>query len=207
MKRSFPQIFHFLVTFTSLGIGIVTWGIIVSLANYMDLDIGYLIITIVFSTILSVFVGAYANVMFSIPFELDINFDKIKNKMASGELSDINDIQKIIGEFIINSFSYLGVNISDAIIFLKGSEKPEIFDESGLGLESISIEELSQVKKKRLDGEHKAFFIPVIFENEKLGYLLLISKGHTSPFFLLILEYFEEYFLDDFVKCFTLIEK
>jgi Na+-transporting NADH:ubiquinone oxidoreductase subunit NqrC len=206
MKRSFPQILHFLIIFTSIGIGVVTWCIIVSLANYTGLDIGYFIITIIFSTILSVFVGAYAYVMFSIPFELNINFDKIKNKLASGELSDIDEVQKVIGRFLINSFNYLGLDITDAIIYFKGSKNPEIFNESHLDIDSIDIKELSHINKIRINRKHKAFYIPVIFEEEELGYLVLITKGYTSPFFLPILEYFEDYFLDDFLKIFTRIK-
>jgi len=207
MKRSFPQLLHILIVFSSVGIGIITLGILVTLLHFTNLNADFLIILLILFIILSVFIGAYAYVMFSIPVELSLKFDKIRNKTASGKLSDINEAQREIGRFMINSFNYFGLDVTDAKVYFKGSENPEIFNESGLEIDKIVIEKISQIKKIRLDSKHKAFYIPVIFEEEELGYLLLITKGLTSPFFYLILEYFEDYFLDDYVKCLTSIEK
>jgi len=207
MKRSFPQLLHILITFTSVGIGIFTLSFLTTLAHLVGLKNVFIIIVLIPFIVLSVFIGVYAHVIFSIPFELSLKFDKVRNKTASGELSDINEAQRVIGRFMINSFNYLGLDITDAIVYFKGSENREILNESGLNIEEIVIEKIRQSKTTRLDNKHKAFYIPVIFEEEELGYLVLITKCLTSPFFYMILEYFEDYYLDDYVKCLTKIKK
>jgi len=161
---------------------------------------GILILYLIISAALSIFTGAFSYVIFSIPFDLAVKFDPIKNDIASGKLSDINEAQKVIGEFIVGFFNYVGADIIDAKVHFKGSETPAIVKGS-VDFNNIDISDLKQKRKKRIDANHKAFYLPVVFEKEELGYLLLIIKGSTFPFFYHILEYFEDFFLDDQIKC------
>ena len=201
MKSSFYKIFNILVFITSVAIGGILFAVLALLSyyfNFEELTIPYLII----SAVVSIFAGAFAYVIFSIPFDLAVKFDPIKNDIASGKLSDINEAQKVIGEFMVDFFNYAGADIVWAKVTFNGSDSPSVTGED-IDTGSINMSELKQKRKLRINSGHKAYYLPVIFEKEEIGHLLLVTRGFTFPLFNNILEYFEDFFLDDQVKCLT----
>ena len=200
MKSSFFKIFDLLAALAAIVAGAVVFGILAALAFYLLWGSYFIIIYGIFAVTFSVFTGALTYVVFSIPFDLAVKFDPIKNDIASGKLSDLNGAQKTIGEFAVSFFNYVGADVVGGKVYFKGSYLPSVI-ECETDIEGIPLEMLRQKKRLRIDKNHKAYYLPVIFEEEELGYLILITKGFTFPFFYSILEYFEDYSLDDQVMC------
>ena len=200
MKSTFFKIFDILADIAAIVVGIIVFSLLAAFAFFYLTGSYFIIIYGIFAVTLSVFTGALTYVVFSIPFDLAVKFDPIKNDIASGKLSDLNEAQKTIGEFAVSFFNYVGADVVGGKIHFKGSSSPTVI-ECETDIESIPLEKLRQKKKLHIAKNYKAYYLPVIFEEEELGYLILITKGFTFPFFYSILEYFEDYSLDDQVMC------
>ena len=200
MKNSFFKIFGFLVAVTAIATGVVVFSVLMAIAYFLTHDYVLMIPYGVAFAVIAVMAGSFSYVIFSIPFDLAVKFDVIKNDIASGKLSDIDEAQKTIGEFTIQFFNYVGADVVCAKVHFEGGKKPFVSD-CNTDIDRISQEELKQKRKHRIDREHKAFYLPVVFEERELGYLLLVTHGPVYPFFYKILEYYEDFFLDDQVKC------
>jgi len=189
-----------MVSVTAIAIGIIIFSGLMISTYFMLHNYALLIPYGVAYAIIAVIVGVFTHIIFSIPFNLAVKFDVIKNDIASGKLSNIDEAQKTIGEFTINFFNYVGADVICSKVHFAGGKQPYVSN-CKTNINSLPLDKLKQKKKLRIDSEHKAFYLPVIFEDDELGSLILITHGPVYPFFYKILEYFEDYFLDDQVKC------
>lgn len=200
MKSSFFKIFHYLVGISSVFTGVIVLSVLILSALPFHPETGTWMLYSIVSTVIAIITFAFSRVIFSIPFDLAVKFDPIKNDIASGKLSDTEEAQKIIGEFTVDFFNYVGADVVGGKILFEGSGSATVID-CDINLDDLNQDEIKRSGKVRIDKEHKAFYVPVVFEEKELGYLILITKGFTYPFFLQILEYFEDFFLDDQVMC------
>lgn len=200
-QGNFFRNFRLLVFLVSLFTGIGLFSLSIYIVRHLSFEPSVTLTFIIVSAILSILIGAFTYVILSIPFDLAVMFDPVKNDIASGKLADINEVQNAIGEFVVDFFNYVGADIVMAAVYFKGSKAPAVTD-SIVDINMISFDELKQKKKIHIDSQHKAFYVPVVFEDNELGYMLLITKGFTYSFFYRIVEYFENFFLDDLVMRF-----
>lgn len=200
MLSSFRNIYSFIIKAAITAFGMVFISLC-CLIVYLFFDkIEWYIPFVIFGFIISIVVGSYIHVVLSIPFQLPQKFDPIKNKVALRKYSDMQEFQEEIANFILSFFNFLGADVIGGKFhfvqcnsIVKGVE----IDYSKLTAESF------KKNKIRISTHSKAFHLPIILGEEKLGYMILITKGYTLPIFYSLLEDFENYYLDDQIKHFV----
>jgi hypothetical protein len=152
---------------------------------------------IIFGIIVSILVGSYIDVVLSIPFQLPVKFDPIRDKVARGDFLNMQEFQAEIADFMLSFFNFLGADIIGGKFHFINCDP--LIKECNVDFSQLSQNSFKK-NKKRINSQQIAFHLPVKMRNEELGYMILITKGYTLPIFYSILEDFENYYLDDQLK-------
>jgi hypothetical protein len=167
----------------------------------------YALYIVVFIVIAALF-GSWLWVVITIPSELPRKFDSIKNKIATGEISSINDFSEELAKFLVNQFSFVGLDIVAAMVKIKNSE-PSYYAYKHLApLQIDNTEEWIELSHNsdrimylgKLDvGNHKyhTYLIPIWFGAQWLGYFTVFTDIKLMKLYKNYLELFEEYYVDD----------
>lgn len=206
------QLMVFTIGFAFAGI-LVFWLIVSMLKNvpaYIN------ILFALFWLILTVLVWAHLYILFNIPQSLAVEFDKIKNKLAAGEIDSNSTFQKLICDFLVRFYNYSLFDVTYAAVKLKASE-PSFSDEK---IENSFVwdnlekqfpeKEAEQLKhgKIRVDGSpFYAYSTPVYFAKEYLGYFTVYSHGRLNKMNLRLLRDLENHYLDDQIKLFMALRE
>ncbi|MDA3893369.1 MAG: hypothetical protein PF517_17030 [Salinivirgaceae bacterium] len=200
MLRSFSTIYTFIIQATVAGFGLVFTGLCMLLVYLFFDNVLWYIPFFIAGILISILVGSYLSVVLSIPFKLPQQFDKLKNKVALGHYSNLQAFQEDIADFMLTFFNFIGADIEGGKFHFtdcKATIKPCNVDFDALTETSF------RNNKAKINGNYKAFHVPIHLGSEKLGYIIIITKGYTIPIFYAILQDFENYYLDDQIKCFV----
>lgn len=194
MFKSFNNIYNFIIKTSIITFGVI-FTVLSCLLVYFFFEnplwyIPFLIIAIV----ISILAGSYIYVVLKIPFQLPGKFDPIKNNVALGKYSSLQEFQDEIADFMISFFSFYGASIIGGKFHFTGCES--IIRECDVNFSEINENSFKQNKLK-LEDDKKAYHIPIQLGDENLGYMILITDGYTLPIFYSIIQDFEEYYLDD----------
>lgn len=201
MLRSFHSIYKFIIQATVAGFGVMFTAICMLIVYLFFDSILWYIPFFIFALVFSVVAGSYLHVLLSIPFQMPQEFDKLKNKVALGAYSNLQDFQEDVASFVMKFFSFVGADVVGAKFHFINCQ-PTI-KECEIDFSQLNKESFNKRNKARLNDHHKAYHLPIQLGDEQLGYMILITKGYTLPIFYSILQDFENYYLDDQIKHFV----
>ena len=166
-----------------------------------------LVITLLAYLVLVIVVGSMIFVISYIPFNLATAFDPIKNDIAEGKLTTMEDLAERITSFTVKFYNFSFLDIAHAFIetelsglmgFECNKEVEKILKEYNILDKSKAFEELSLAGKISLpERDYQLYILPIWIGGRWLGYMALLSEKRISRFFQRFLLEYEENFLDD----------
>lgn len=166
-----------------------------------------LVITLLLYMVLVIVVGSMIHVISYIPFNLATAFDPIKNDIAEGKLSTLEELAERITSFTVKFYNFSFLDISHAFIetehsglmgFESNKEVEKVLTDLRMLDNSKGLEELSLAGKISLpERDYQLYILPIWMGGRWLGYMALLSEKRISRFFQRFLIEYEENFLDD----------
>jgi len=166
-----------------------------------------LVITLLVYFILVIILAALIHVISYIPFNLATAFDPIKNDIASGKISSIEQLGERITSFTVQFYNFSFLDITHAYI--------EIGDSGIIGFESnnqldLILKDIKMLEKSKVleeitlagkislpERDYQLYILPLWLGESWLGYMALLSEKKISHFFQRFLMEYEGNFLDD----------
>ncbi len=166
-----------------------------------------LVITLLVYLISVVIIGSMIHVISYIPFNLAAAFDPIKNDIASGRISTMEELAKRLTVFTVQFYNFSFLDISHAFLetresgvigFESNKEVDKFLKEYKMLDKSKTLEEISLAGKISLpERDYHLYLLPIRMGETWLGYMALLSEKRISPFFQRFLLEYEDNFLDD----------
>jgi hypothetical protein len=166
-----------------------------------------LVITLLIYMVLVVILGAMIHVISYIPFNLATAFDPIKNDIASGKISTIEQLGERITSFSVQFYNFSFLDITHAYIeieesgiigFESNTQLTKVLNEYKMLDKSKVLEDLTLVGKISLpERDYQLYILPIWLGESWLGYMALLSEKKISRFFQRFLMEYEGNFLDD----------
>jgi hypothetical protein len=157
--------------------------------------------------VLVVVLGSIIHTISYIPFNLAAAFDPIKNDVASGRISDLQELGKRVSLFMTKFFNFAFLDIDHAFLHTEKTgvvscedlpEASPAMEKFGMLEKSKSIREMIRAGKITLDqNEYHLYILPIWLGDQWLGYMGLISNKRIGRFYQKFLNEFENNFLDD----------
>jgi hypothetical protein len=210
-RRSYSYIYNvqriillvFFVT-TAIALSIPLTSMVLRLSP----DLLYpVVVTLVSYVILVVILGSLIHVISFIPFNLATAFDPIKNDIAAGKISTMEQLGERITAFTVAFYNFSFLDISHAYLqtegsgilaYEKSSQIDALLDELKMLEKSRELEEITRAGTVTLpDRDYHLYILPIWFGDQWLGYMALLSERKISHFFQRFLMEYEENFLDD----------
>jgi hypothetical protein len=166
-----------------------------------------LVITLLIYMVVVVILGAMIHVISYIPFNLATAFDPIKNDIASGEISSIEQLGERITSFTVQFYNFSFLDITHAYIeieesgiigFESNTQLNKVLQEYKMLDKSKVLEDLTLAGKISLpERDYQLYILPIWLGESWLGYMALLSEKKISRFFQRFLMEYEGNFLDD----------
>ena len=166
-----------------------------------------LVLTLIVYMILVVILGAMIHVISYIPFNLATAFDPIKNDIASGEISSIEQLGERITSFTVQFYNFSFLDITHAYIeieesgiigFESNTQLNKVLKEYKMLDKSKALEEITLAGKISLpERDYQLYILPIWLGESWLGYMALLSEKKIGRFFQRFLMEYEGNFLDD----------
>lgn len=166
-----------------------------------------MVLTSLAMTVIGVGLGAFVSVILDLP-NISKEFDVIKNRVASQELTNVEEFSLEAMTMICEFFSFTFLNIRSAYMKVDGHSYVYTSDDifSVLNLDELNdlsetcrhSESASYVGPIKING-HKVhhYVIPVVFGSKHLGFFGVITENKLLGLFIEILSSFEDDHLDD----------
>lgn len=166
-----------------------------------------LVITLLIYMVIVVILGAMIHVISYIPFNLATAFDPIKNDIASGKISTIEQLGERITSFTVQFYNFSFLDITHAYIeieesgiigFESNKQLNKVLKEYKMLDKSKVLEDLTLAGKISLpERDYQLYILPIWLGESWLGYMALLSEKKISRFFQRFLMEYEGNFLDD----------
>ena len=166
-----------------------------------------LVITLLIYMVIVVILGAMIHVISYIPFNLATAFDPIKNDIASGKISTIEQLGERITSFTVQFYNFSFLDITHAYIeieesgiigFESNASLSKVLNEYRMLDKSKVLEDLTLAGKISLsERDYQLYILPIWLGESWLGYMALLSEKKISRFFQRFLMEYEGNFLDD----------
>ena len=166
-----------------------------------------LVITLLIYMVVVVVLGAMIHVISYIPFNLASAFDPIKNDIASGKISTIEQLGERITSFTVQFYNFSFLDITHAYIeieesgiigFESNTQLNKVLKEYKILDNSKVLEDLTLAGKISLpERDYQLYILPIWLGDSWLGYMALLSEKKISRFFQRFLMEYEENYLDD----------
>ena len=166
-----------------------------------------LVITLLIYMVIVVILGAMIHVISYIPFNLATAFDPIKNDIASGKISTIEQLGERITSFTVQFYNFSFLDITHAYIeieesgiigFESNASLSKVLNEYRMLDKSKVLEDLTLAGKISLsERDYQLYILPIWLGESWLGYMALLSEKKISRFFQRFLMEYEENYLDD----------
>ncbi|RLD53424.1 MAG: hypothetical protein DRI97_13510 [Bacteroidetes bacterium] len=191
-------------TTTSIGLSIPLAMLVMKLSPN---QLYPLVITLLIYMVLVVILGAMIQVISYIPFNLATAFDPIKNDIASGKISTIEQLGERITSFTVQFYNFSFLDITHAYIeieesgiigFESNTPLSKVLNEYKMLDKSKVLEDLTLAGKISLpERDYQLYILPIWLGESWLGYMALLSEKKISRFFQRFLMEYEGNFLDD----------
>ena len=166
-----------------------------------------LVITLLLYVILVIIIGAMIHVISYIPFNLATAFDPIKNDIALGKISSMEELGERITSFTVRFYNFSFLDIAHAYIetrdsgiigFESNTQVDKVLKEYRMLDKSQTLEEITLAGEISLpESNYQLYILPIWLGENWLGSMALLSEKRISRFFQRFLMEFEGNFLDD----------
>lgn len=166
-----------------------------------------LTVTLLLYMVVVVVFGSFMHTLIYIPSKLSVDFDPIKNDIASGEIKDLKKLGKKVSLFVVEFFDFAFLDINHAFLHTEKTgvvscedlpEAAPAMEEFGMLEKSKTIREITRAGKISHErGSYHLYILPIWLGNQWLGYMGLMSKRRIGHFHRKFLTEFENIFLDD----------
>ena len=177
----------------------------------MDEVIGFQGVTIIIVTIvylvLVVLGYSFIHVISYIPSNLAGAFDPIQNAIADGSIQSAQELANELSSFMVTFFNFAFFDIEYALVKIKDDKGfwPAEKDPGEAGLNIRELDKRNEAvtetvyvgKLKRKDWNGHLYLIPMIFGEENLGYIAVVTRHRLWKIFRQLLTEFEDHFVDD----------
>lgn len=195
MIYSYEKVFDSLLKLLLLIWGILCLVVFASTAYFFTSNFSIIIPITLLGGLVGIFSSSYIYVVFSLPYMLLKDFDKIKNKLALHTYKTVSEFQEDISDFLLRFYRFPGLSLLGGEFHFKNANLIK------KNTPSLEIENLNRKSKKftihKLKHGQQAIYIPIEIEGVYLGYMLLYTEKYSLPFFADILNNFENQNLDD----------
>jgi hypothetical protein len=142
-----------------------------------------------------------------IPSNLAGAFDPVQNAIADGSIHTPGDLSRELSTFMVRFFNFAFFDIEYALVKIKDETGcfPVEADHREWGLDAEELEKQNESatetvymgKVKRADNEGHLYLTPMIFGEENLGYIAVVTRHRLWRVFKQLLTEFENHFVDD----------
>lgn len=151
-------------------------------------------------------VWAWLWVMVKIPQEMAARYDEIKNRIASGAITDSKEFSHELARFLVRYFNFYRFDVVAAQVKVGQSKAVHFSDE---GLSPVAGEEEFSERSRQTEalirlgtvtaGNRKlyGYLVPVWFDEKWLGYFAVFTDTRLLKVYQNYLTDFEAYYVDD----------
>ncbi|KPL21408.1 MAG: hypothetical protein AMS23_09375 [Bacteroides sp. SM1_62] len=210
-NRSFSVLYGIqrtlLAVFYLVSVLSLFWIIFYLLDDVLGLQ-GFTIILVTIAYLVLVVLGySFIHVISYIPSNLAGAFDPVQNAIADGSIQSAGDLARELSAFMVNFFNFAFFDIEYALVKIKNvrsswpAEKNS--GEGGLNIGELDkrnetvIETIYVGKIKVQEKTGHLYLTPMIFGEENLGYIAVITRHRLWKIFMHLLTEFEDHFVDD----------
>ena len=183
------------------------WIIFYFLDDVLGLQgVTIILVTIVY-LVLVVILYSFIHVISYIPSNLAGAFDPVQNAIADGSIQSAGDLAQELSAFMVTFFNFAFFDIDYALVKIKNDRGfwPAEKDPGDVGLNigelderNLAISETVYVGKIRFQEKTgHLYIIPMIFGEENLGYIAVVTRHRLWKIFVQLLTEFENHFVDD----------
>ena len=177
----------------------------------LDEVLGFQGVTIILVTIVYLVIVvlgySFIHVVSYIPSNLAGAFDPIQNAIADGSIQTAGDMARDLSAFMVTFFNFAFFDIEYALVKIKNDKAawPAEKDPGEMGLDMADLDKRSETvsgtifvgKVKLQEGAGYLYLTPMIFGEDKLGYIAVITRHRLWKIFRQLLTEFEDHFVDD----------
>jgi len=183
------------------------WIIFYLLDDILGLQgVTIILVTIVY-LVLVVLGYSFIHVVSYIPSNLAGAFDPIQNAIADGSIQTAGDMARDLSAFMVTFFNFAFFDIEYSVVKIKNDSGvwPEEQEpgEMGLNLEELDkknetlTETIYLGKIKSMNRTGHLYLTPMIFGEDNLGYIAVVTRHRLWKIFRQLLTEFEDHFVDD----------
>jgi hypothetical protein len=165
-----------------------------------------ILVTIVY-LVLVVLGYSFIHVVSYIPSNLAGAFDPVQNAIADGSIESAGDLARDLAAFMVTFFNFAFFDIEYALVKIKNDEGvwPEELETGEVGLNTGELGKRSEAvsetiyigKIKFQERTGHLYLTPMVFGEEKLGYIAVVTRHKLWKIFKQLLTEFEDHFVDD----------
>jgi hypothetical protein len=183
------------------------WIIFYLLDDVLGLQgVTIILVTIVY-LVLVVLGYSFIHVVSYIPSNLAGAFDPIQNAIADGSIRSAGDMARELSAFMVNFFNFAFFDIEYALVKIRNERGywPADIDPGDVGLNAGELDKRNEtimetvyVGKIKLQVKTGHLYLtPMIFGEENLGYIAVVTRQRLWKIFKQLLTEFEDHFVDD----------
>jgi len=183
------------------------WIIFYLLDDVLGLQgVTIILLTIVYLVIV-VLGYSFIHVVSYIPSNLAGAFDPIQNAIADGSIQTAGDMARDLSAFMVTFFNFAFFDIEYALVKIKDDNAawPAEKDPGEMGLNMADLDKRNETisetiyvgKIKLQEGTGHLYLTPMIFGEDNLGYIAVITRHRLWKVFRQLLTEFEDHFVDD----------
>ena len=210
-NRSFSVLYsiqrNLLTVFYLVSVLSLFWIIFYLLNDVLGMQGVTIIILTIFYLVLAVLGYSFIHVVSYIPSNLAGAFDPMQNAIAEGTIQTAGDMARDLSAFMVAFFNFAFFDIEYALVKIKNEtgmcpaekEPGEMGLNTGeLEIRNETITETTYVGKiKSGDRTGHLYLTPMIFGEDNLGYIAVVTRHRLWRIFRHMLTEFENHFVDD----------
>jgi hypothetical protein len=165
-----------------------------------------ILVTIVYLVIV-VLGYSFIHVVSYIPSNLAGAFDPIQNAIADGSIQTAGDMARDLSAFMVTFFNFAFFDIEYALVKIKNDKAawPAEKDPGEMGLNMADLDKRNETESEtiyvgKIKFQERAGYLyltPMIFGEENLGYIAVVTRHRLWKIFRQLLTEFEDHFVDD----------
>lgn len=210
-NRSFSVLYglqrNLLAVFYLVSVLSLFWIIFYLLDDVLGLQ-GVTIILVTIMYLVLVVIGySFIHVISYIPSNLAGAFDPVQNAIADGSIQSERDLAQRLSVFMVTFFNFAFFDIEYALVKIKSKSGcwPEGKGPEEVGLKTGELDKKNEKIRETVylgkirfrDKTGHVYLTPMIFGDENLGYMAVVTRHRLWKIFKQLLTEFENHFVDD----------
>jgi hypothetical protein len=178
---------------------------------FLDEILGFQGVTIILVAIVYLVIVvlgySFIHVVSYIPSNLAGAFDPIQNAIADGSIQTAGDMARDLSAFMVTFFNFAFFDIEYALVKIKNDKAawPAEKDPGEMGLNMADLDKRNETESEtiyvgKIKFQERAGYLyltPMIFGEENLGYIAVVTRHRLWKIFRQLLTEFEDHFVDD----------